>query len=236
MKKIFVLIIISTCFLISCKESFLDQDLNSSQIIADNYYNSDSEVETAATTSYTFIDYSDWWQNQWLRAVNETASDNAWIGINGGQATALQIAQYTLNGENDRIEAHWIMLYKAIYRFNAIIEGIEKANNVNPTLKARTIAELKFLRAFQYVELVRNFGGVPLLTKTLAVNENTYARSTPAEVYDFLAKDLQEAIAVLPNKSAYTAVDKFRVSKEAATSLLAKSICMLKMGGGKCHS
>jgi starch-binding outer membrane protein, SusD/RagB family len=222
MKNIKVLLIISACFFNSCKDSFLEQDLNSSQIIADSYYNSDSEVETATTTSYTFIDYSDWWQIQWLRAVNEAASDNAWIGLNGGQGTAVQAAHYTLNGENDRIEAHWIMLYKSIYRFNATIEGIEKAKNTNASIKARSIAELKFMRAFQYVELVRNFGGVPLLTKTLGVTENTYSRSTPAEVYDFLAKDLQEAIAALPAKSAYANVDKFRVSKGAALALLAK--------------
>jgi starch-binding outer membrane protein, SusD/RagB family len=221
MKNIKYFLIVTVCFFYSCKDSFLDQDLNSSQIISDSYYNSDSEVETATTTSYSFIDYADWWQNQWLRAVNEAASDNSWIGLNGGQGTAIQAAHYTLNGENDRIEAHWIMLYKSIYRFNATIEGVEKSN-VSATLKARSIAELKFMRAYQYVELVRNFGGVPLITKTLGVTENTYKRSTPAEVYDFLAKDLQEAINVLPTKTAYANVDKFRVSKGAATALLSK--------------
>jgi starch-binding outer membrane protein, SusD/RagB family len=222
MKKYIKYLLITTLlFAGGCKEEFLEQDLNSSQILSESYYNTESEVETATTTSYTFIDYSDWWQIQWLRAVNEAASDNAWIGLNGGQGTAIQAAHYTLNGENDRIEAHWIMLYKAIYRFNATIEGVEKSN-IDAKLKARSIAELKYLRAFQYVELVRNWGGVPLITKTLGVTENTYKRSTPAEIYDFLAKDLQEAIVSLPAKSAYANVDKFRVSKGAATALLAK--------------
>ena len=221
MKNIKYFLIIAVCFFCGCKDTFLDQSLNGNQILSESYYNSESEVETATTTSYTFIDYADWWQNQWLRAVNEAASDNAWIGLNGGQGTAIQAAHYTLNGENDRIEAHWIMLYKSIYRFNATIEGVEKST-VNATLKARSIAELKFMRAYQYVELVRNFGGVPLLTKTLGVTENTYKRSTPAEIYDFLAKDLQEAINVLPTKAAYANIDKFKVSKGAATALLAK--------------
>jgi starch-binding outer membrane protein, SusD/RagB family len=221
MKNIKFLLIVAALSFNSCKESFLDQSLNGSQILSEGYYNSDSEVETATTTAYTFVDYSDWWQTQWLKSVNEAASDNAWIGLNGGQGTAVQAAHYTLNGENDRIEAHWIMIYKSIYRFNATLEGVEKSN-ISASLKARSIAELKFLRAFQYVELVRNFGAVPLITKTLSVSENTYARSSPADVYNFLAKDLQEAIAVLPAKSAYTNVDKFRVSKGAAAALLAK--------------
>ncbi len=146
MKNIKFSLIISAFFFFGCKDTFLDQDLNSSQIISSSYYNSDSEVETATTTAYSFIDYSDWWQIQWWRAVNDAASDNAWIGINGGQATALQATQYTLNGENDRVEAHWLMLYKSIYRFNATIEGVEKSK-VDAKLKARSIAELKFMRA-----------------------------------------------------------------------------------------
>ncbi|MFZ1750499.1 MAG: RagB/SusD family nutrient uptake outer membrane protein [Saprospiraceae bacterium] len=221
MKSIKYLLILIVGLFTACSDGFLDQDLNSNQIIADGYYNSDSEVETATTTSYSFIDYPDWWQNQWLRAVNEAASDNAWIGLNGGQGTAIQAAHYTLNGENDRIEAHWIMLYKSIDRFNATLEGVERAN-ISQALKARCIAEIKFLRAFQYVELVRNFGGVPFLTQTLGVTENTYKRSSPTEIYDFLAKDLMSAIPDLPAKSAYTSANKFRVSKGAATALLAK--------------
>jgi starch-binding outer membrane protein, SusD/RagB family len=221
MKNIKLLLIITALSTVACKEEFLEQDRNGSAIVSDSYYNSESEVETATTTAYTFIDYNDWWQTHWLRSVNEAASDNAWIGLNGGQATAIQAAHYTLNGENDRIEAHWIMIYKSIFRFNATIEGIEKSN-IDAKLKARSIAELKFLRAYQYVELVRNWGAVPYLTKTLGVNENTYSKTPALEIYAELSKDLQESIAALPAKSGYSNTDKFRVSKGAAYALLAK--------------
>ena len=221
MKIIKYLLILSFALLLSCKEDFLNQEINSSSVQAGTYYNSISEVENATNAQYPFIDYEDWWQIQWFRALNEAASDNTWIGINGGQGTAVQTAHYTLNGENDRLEAHWIMLYKSIYRFNATIEGIEKST-IDPTVKARSMAELKFLRAYQYFDLVKNWGSVPLLTQTLPPTGNTYKRNTPKEVYDFLKNDLKAAIDVLPVKSAYSAANKFKISKGAATALLAK--------------
>lgn len=222
MKNLKYLIIISTLGLFACKKDFLDQKANVSDIRSDTYYNSVSEVEDATTAQYAFIDYPDWWQTQWWRSVSgESASDNAWIGINGGQGTAVQAAHYTLNPGNNRVEAHWIMTYKSIYRFNATIAGIQKSK-IDESVKSKAIAELKFLRAFQYWDLVRNWGAVPLITTPLSPTENTYSRTSADDVYKFIKQDLKDAIAVLPQKSAYSSTNKFRVSKGAAQALLAK--------------
>jgi hypothetical protein len=220
MKKLLYICIAIGLF--GCKKSFLEQNAYVNNIQSNTYYNTVSEVESATAVQYSFIDYNDWWQTQWWRTVSgEAASDNAWIGVNGGQGTAVQAAHYTLNAENDRVEAHWIMSYKGIFSFNATIEGIEKST-IDATAKNRAIAELKFLRAFMYWDLVRNWGDVPLITKTLSPAENTYSRTSAAEVYRFIKQDLNDAIQVLPRKSEYAAANKFRVSKGAAQALLAK--------------
>lgn len=220
MKKLIYIFIAISC--LACKKSFLEQAPNGSTISSTTYYNSVAEVEGATFVQYTFIDYNDWWQTQWWRSISgEAASDNAWIGVNGGQGTAVQAAHYTLNAENDRVEAHWIMTYKAIFGFNATIEGIEKSS-VDATVKNRCIAELKFLRAFMYWDLVRNWGAVPLITKPLSPSKNDYGRTSAAEVYAFIKQDLTAAIAVLPRKSEYSTANKFRISKGAAQALLAK--------------
>lgn len=222
MKNLKYLIILVAVTFFGCKKSFLDQAANVSTIQSNTYYNSISEVESATIAQYAFIDNSDWWQEQWWRQVSgEAASDNEWIGVNGGQGTAVQAAHYTLNPENDRVEAHWIMTYKSIYAFNATIEGIQKSS-IDESVKNRCIAELKFLRAFQYWDLVRNWGAIPLITKTLSPTENTYSRTSADEVYKFIKQDLTDAIQVLPMKSDYRTADKFRVSKGAAQALLAK--------------
>jgi hypothetical protein len=207
----------------SCKKTFLNQEPYGNAVQSGTYYNTVSEATSATEVQYGYIDYNDWWQTQWWRQVSgEAASDNEWIGVNGGEGTAVQAAHYTLNASNDRVEAHWIMTYKSIYGFNATIEGIEASKSIDDATKQKLTAELKFLRAFQYFDLVRSWGAVPLITKTLSPTENNYTRTSAADVYAFLKQDLQSAINILPRKSQYSSTDKFRVSKGAAEALLAK--------------
>lgn len=222
MKNNIYLLLLLVIGLGSCSKNFLDQQPNTSSVQSETYFNSISEIEGATIAEYRLIDYDGWWQTQWWRMVSGVAaSDDAWVGVNGGQGTAIQAAHYTLNAQNDRLEAHWIEVYKSIYAFNAIIEGIE-GSSVDEKAKQPYIAELKFLRAFQYWDLVRNWGAVPLITKTLSINENTYSRTSPADIYAFLKTDLLSAIESLPLKSEYNSANKFRVSKGAAQALLAK--------------
>lgn len=214
--------IIAVICISSCKKDFLSQEPNTGSIQSDTYYNTVSEATGATVVEYSLIDYNDWWQTQWWRQVSgEAASDDEWIGVNGGEGTAVQAAHYTLNANNDRIEAHWVEVYKSIYAFNATMEGIENSK-IDDASKQPLLAELKFLRAFQYFDLVRNWGAVPLITKTLSPQDNTYGRTSAADVYAFLKQDLQSAISVLPLKSQYSTTDKYRVSKGAAQALLAK--------------
>ncbi|MBC7416731.1 MAG: RagB/SusD family nutrient uptake outer membrane protein [Pedobacter sp.] len=222
MKNLTYLTLFLALSFVACKKDFLNQKANVSSVQSDTYYNSVSEVDGATIAQYAFVDNSDWWQQQWWRMVSgEAASDNAWIGVNGGQVPAVQAAHYTLNAGNNRIEAHWIETYKSIYGFNATIEGIEKSS-IDATAKAKNIAEIKFLRAFQYWDLIRNWGAVPLITKTLSPSENTYVRTSPDEIYKFIKQDLRDAIQVLPKKSEYSSANKFRASKGTAMALLAK--------------
>jgi len=221
MKNIKIILLVFVLGFMSCGDDFLDQDRNGAAILSDTYYNSVTEVESATAAEYAFIDYSAWWQTVWFRAVNEAASDNAWIGLNNGDANSVFAAHYTLNSANTRSEAHWIMQYKAIFRFNATIQGIEKST-IDASVKAKSIAELKFLRAYLYFDLVNNFGDVPLLTIPLSPSDNAYPRNSKKEVFDFIKKELTDAAAVLPLKSQYSKANVFRASKGAALTLLAK--------------
>lgn len=222
MKKLIYLTGLLALSIVGCKKDFLDQKANVNSVQSDTYYNSVSEIDGATISQYAYIDNNDWWQEQWWRMVSgEAASDNSWIGINGGQVPAVQASHYTLNAGNNRIEAHWVETYKSIYGFNATIQGIEKSP-VDQNTKNKNIAEIKFLRAFQYWDLVRNWGAVPLLTKPLSISDNAYTRTSADDVYKFIKQDLKDAITVLPKKSEYSVDNRFRASKGSAMALLAK--------------
>ena len=71
--------------------------------------------------------------------------------------------------------------------------------------------------------LVRLFGGVPMPTEPLTSDSNLkMPRASVDEVYALIISDLQEAIARLPQRSAYGTKNVGRASKEAAMVELAR--------------
>lgn len=218
--KITLAIVILVMVAPACKK--LDQLPVGSSIIDEEYYTTLDQCNTATQIAYRYIDYSSWWEIlNWRYLAGEAASDNAWVGNTYQSHVPYDAAgHYTIDAGNDRNDAHWKMLYKSIGRFNSIAAGVERAP-IDENNKKLFIAELKFLRAWCYFDLVRNWGGVPIVLKIYPPGTRI-GRSTVKEVYDQLAKDLNEAAAILPKKSQYPANDRFRASKGAALTLLAK--------------
>jgi hypothetical protein len=118
--------------------------------------------------------------------------------------------------------------YDGIRRANQAIAYINNST-IDQTLKNRLIGECKFLRALWYFDLVRCFGGVPLVTTVIdfndveLVNEVVFKRKSKAETYSQIESDLLEAIQTLPLKSQYGSNDLGRATKGAAEALLAKA-------------
>lgn len=86
-------------------------------------------------------------------------------------------------------------------------------------------AEMKFFRAMFYFNLMKRFGGVPLIDKTLTLDDTDYLfgpRETREKITEVILKDLDEAIEVLPVESEIGASDKGRVSKGAALAFKAR--------------
>lgn len=93
----------------------------------------------------------------------------------------------------DDLSKMWEGSYLAINRANTLIDRLEIAN-IAQEVKDEYIGKGKFLRALNYFNLVRTFGGVPLHIKaTLDVSEVYKARSTAEEVYAQVIADLKDA-------------------------------------------
>lgn len=131
------------------------------------------------------------------------------------------LRQFIANSGNEVSGGTWSLMYTTIVRANEIINSLPQATFDEP-LKNRIIAEAKFLRAYAYSKLVPLYGGVPLVTADFTVDNLTAPRSTVSEVYDLIKQDLDDAIAVLPEKSTYAPADLGRVTKGAARMLKAR--------------
>jgi hypothetical protein len=122
----------------------------------------------------------------------------------------------------------WKGRYDGIYRANNALYYLEQLT-IDETLKNRLIGEVKFLRALYYFDLVRCFGGVPLVTSKIDINDTetinnvVFNRKTKEETYAQIEIDLLDAIDRLPLKSQYSANDLGRATKGAAQALLAKA-------------
>lgn len=96
----------------------------------------------------------------------------------------------------------WRQMYDFIRSTNIAIENIPKATFDNPTLKDRLMGEARFLRAYFYHQLLRFYGGVPLITKIYNLDEDySVARNTYAEVSDFILKEAETARTLLTGKT-----------------------------------
>lgn len=89
----------------------------------------------------------------------------------------------------------------------------------------RWVGEAKFFRAYNYWNLVKNFGGVPKIDKVLDVSsEDLYKpKSSQAEIIDFILADLDDAASKLPKQSELAADEIGRVTQGAAQALKARA-------------
>jgi hypothetical protein len=226
MKKIILfLMVITTLFIASCdKENFLEQPLQGRQTLEDFFANSENS-EFVINGIYRKVNGESWWQVNFQRQINEMASDDNWAGNTAQPRPDITgIAQYNVFPGSTYFNSFWESHYIGITRANLALDQISIAD-IDEDKKAQYVGEASFLRAFFYFDLVRNFGGVPIVSsyqEILDPSINDKTRASVEEVYAFIESDLIEAINKLPLKSEYAPQDLGRATKGAAQSLLAK--------------
>ncbi len=136
-----------------------------------------------------------------------------------GAADRPQLWRYEITTANTFI-AQYAGGFRGINRSNIVIDRLPGIT-MDETLKTRYIAEARFLRALHYFNLVRWYGGVPIVTSETASLEGLEVeKASVEEVYKVIIDDLTAAESVLP--ATYPASDVGRVTKGAAMGILAK--------------
>jgi len=226
MKKILyslsLLIIIA---LAGCSKDFLEVEPYG-VLSSDNFLKTDNDVKLAVMGVYDKLQgaYSSgsWTSIYFIK--NLPADDVNCAGPNGADQPEYQyLDKFNITSDNSKLATVWKNLYGIINSSNTIVNNVGSNPDATDGMKVM-VGEAKALRAFAYLDLVTMFGGVPLMTvNPTSEAEFSKPRATAAEVYAQIEKDLTDAIAVLPVKSAYAVVDKFRFSKGTAQTLLGKA-------------
>jgi hypothetical protein len=234
MKKIiYSLSILIVLAFAGCSKDFLEVE-PVGQLTSDNFLKTDNDVKLATMGIYNKIqqNYSAgaWASVHFIK--NLPADDVKCAGPNSGDTPEYQyLDDFNITSENTRFATIWTNFYSTINSCNTIIANVGGNPAATAGMKAM-VGEAKALRAFTYLDLVILFGGVPLMTvNPTQTSEYSLPRATPAEVYAQIETDLQDAIAVLPTKGEYAAIDKFRFSKGTAQTLLGKAYLYQKKYG-----
>ena len=219
MKKIVGYSLIAMVGLLSACEKQLNQEPISGQA-AGGFYTSTIEFTQGVNAVYNGLKtYPDRLLN-----LSETRSDNLYAVSDGGVRDweGINSFQKTIAG-NVYVNEAWTGNFNAIFRANSLLEQLAaKGESVisDAGLRKRFEAETRFLRAFYYFDLVRIFGQVPIIDKTVTPAEAvTIGRSAVNDVYGLIISDLKFAADHLPE--SYPAADMGRATKYAAKGILA---------------
>ncbi|TRX54762.1 RagB/SusD family nutrient uptake outer membrane protein [Fulvivirga sp. M361] len=224
-KHIIVSLLTTALFLAGCQtDDFLDQPLRGRQQL-DDFFSSAENSERFINGVYENVNGNDWFQVNFSRKINDMATDDNWAGNTlQPRPDITGIAAYNVFAGSTYFNTFWENHYIGITRANIALDRIPEVD-MDADFKARLLAEASFLRAFFYFDLVRNFGGVPIVktyNELLEPEIRDKTRSSIEETYDLIEEDLERAIVSLPLRSEYAAKDLGRVTKGAAQSLLAK--------------
>lgn len=157
----------------------------------------------------------------------EITSDNADKGSSpGDNPEMLQIDQFTYTPSNGLISALWTGYFNVVSAANNAIQEMPlfEAAMLNEDNKAYTrqcAGEAKTIRAYAYFNLTRMFGKVPLIDSSMTSEQlAAQPQASTSVLYDFIEKDLQEAIEVLP--ASFSKEWAGRITKYTAMALKAK--------------
>ncbi len=104
----------------------------------------------------------------------------------------------TVGREDTESNGHYYRKsWTGIRQANVFLANIEKTPYTNPTIKSRLIAEAKVLRAFFYLEMIKMYGGMPVVDKPFSEDFKfeTLQRQSFKECVDFIKQNCDEAIA-----------------------------------------
>jgi hypothetical protein len=213
-KQILFALLAFSLFFCSCSD-WLEQeafsDMNTGQVP-----DSDEGANMWVTGVYNEMVYMFTWSN-YFRVMdfdNDYASGPSWAFNETGVGN--------FEGSGRHVKSLWEQSYVAINRGNEAVYHISNMQNVSSQEKANALGEVYFLQAYNYFNLVRAFGAIPIHEKSVnqGGDPNQPRKSIP-EVYDHIISLLQNAKSMM-YKNTDAGYKEGRACAGAAATLLAK--------------
>lgn len=203
-------------FVTACDSDMLDVS-NPNQQTTDTFWETRQDAIKATHAAYGALQY----EGTYLRFLHivqdvrgdDTDADSPWIAIEN-------TGRFQYNPSSEASEWLWRDLYRGVFRANQVINNVPDVD-MDEDLRARLVAEAKFLRAHYYFKLVKLYQNVPLvLTPAQSQEDYNTPQAPPEKTWNQIKQDLKDAKAVLPR--SYNN-DHGRATWGAATAYLGKA-------------
>jgi starch-binding outer membrane protein, SusD/RagB family len=203
------------------------------------YYANADEILVGLNGVYSGLQKSMYFEWQ----LTELRSDNTKMGIPASTNTVNRdlsdLDVFAPSTGHPTVNSYWINTYNTIRSANIVLKNLGVAYDaasgalslqpitipISDSLRKQYAGEALILRAHNYFNLVRLYGGVFLIhTPVSAAEAKTINRTTQAEIYKLIKADLTQATTWASNKTFATTptTDRGRVNAWVAKGLLAK--------------
>lgn len=229
MKKISISLL---CFLLlllgACKKDFLQVDpgvnLSLDAVFADPLY-----ATQFADNSYNYL--GDDYMKIGPQGYNDAFAEFTDEAVEGtGDERHIQAFNFGLFYDATNVSGPWNegigvygRMYSGIRNVNVFLANAGKVPWASAETANRIRGEQYFLRAFFYFELMKRFGGVKIMNKVYAPDDDIdFPRSSYQQTLDTLLADLSRAEALLP--ADYDAANTGRATLGASRALRARAL------------
>ena len=205
----------------SCSEDFLDEKLTTGY--NPGYLKTEEGIQALSVGTYYQVFALDMNREVPLTA-NESGTDEFHVGgdpSNGlwnSYASGFGSFVTVSNSNTVAANTNWDNLYIGIGNANQLIESATAIVSTNDAIKKIALGEGYFMRAYNYLKLVRQYGGVPLNLKTSNVVQLEFTRASVEDVLKQIIADFTQAYSLLSNTGGPN-----KITKDAAAHYLAKA-------------
>ena len=185
-----------------------------------SYYNTEEGIQQLAVGAYYRV-FASPFASEYQFGTTNYGTDEFHVG---GDDTNSQWNNYDTRFNSiittirTTAQEPWDNAYIGIGLANQLIESATNIESTNDAIKKTALGEGYFLRAFNYLKLVRQYGGVPLKLKPSTTVELEFTRASAEEVLKQVIEDFTKAYDLLGNTGAPN-----KITKDAAAHFLAKA-------------
>lgn len=216
-----LLIVSAIFFASSCKKDFLTEKLTTAR--STEFYKTDAGIQQLSVGTYYQV-FNVPFNGEWNYAATNYGTDEFHIGgdpsnspWNNYDAT-LNSVVVASNGNTAASNYQWDALYTGIGDANLLIQNCINSTSASPAVKNTALGEGYFMRAYNYLRLVSQYGGVPLQLTPISTVQLEFTRASPKDVYAQIISDLTNALKLLPTTGAPA-----HITQDAASHYLAKA-------------